>query len=201
MSHIVIAHGLGVSPRDHWFAGVARALEAYGHVVVIPQLPRPDDPDAAAWVDSLVEATADVEAEDTVLVGHGLGGDAVLRLLERHNTSQRGTFAGVALVASPAFAVGGSDWAPFFEPAFDWNQIQPAAARFWVLASADDPIALPDPFDHVRVLVTELQAQALVKPTGGQLPTAGSELRALPEVVDFVLGCLDSQAAALSPGS
>ncbi len=196
MSHIVIAHGLGVSPRDHWFAGVARALESYGHVVVIPQLPQPDDPIAAEWVSSLAEATAGLEAEDTVLVAHGLGGDAMLRLLERHDTAQRGSFAGVILVASPAFAVGGSDWQPFFEPPFDWHQIRPAAARFWVLASADDPVAGPDPFDHVKVLVTELHAQALVKPSGGQLPTAGSALRALPEVVDFVLDCLDSRVPA-----
>jgi len=196
VSHIVIAHGLGVSPRDHWYAGVARALESYGHVVVIPQLPRADDPVAADWVDTLIEATAGVEPEDTVLVAHGLGGEAVLRLLERHDTQHRGRFAGVGLVASPAFAVGGEGWRPFFEPPFGWSRIRPAAARFWVLDSADDPVTAPDPFAHLMVLVTELHAEALVKPTGGQLPTAGNELRALPEVIEFVLSCLDSRVPA-----
>jgi predicted alpha/beta hydrolase family esterase len=196
VSHIVIAHGLGVSPRDHWFAGVARALETYGHVVVIPQLPRPDHPVAADWVASLVEATAGVEPDDTVLVAHGLGGDAVLRLLERHDTRRRGRFAGVGLVASPAFAVGGASWQPFFEPPFDWSRIRATAARFWLLDSADDPVTAPDPFAHVKVLVTELQAEALVKPSGGQLPTTGSELRALPEVIEFVLSCLNSRVPA-----
>lgn len=201
MSHIVIAHGLGVSPRDHWFPAVARALEAYGHAVVIPQLPRPDQPVAQEWVDVLTEATAGLDAGDTVLVAHSFGGDAVLRLLESHDTKRRGPFAGVMLVATPATAVGDADQRTFFEPPFDWARIRLAAAQFWVLAAADDPVVAPDPFAHVKLLVTQLGATALVKPNGGHLPSTGQKLRTLPEVVTFVIEGLDRRTSERPTGA
>jgi predicted alpha/beta hydrolase family esterase len=201
VSHIVIAHGPGVSPRGHWYAAVARALEAYGHAVVIPQLPRPDEPVAQEWVDVLAQATAGLDAGDTVLVAHSFGGDAVLRLLESHDSKHQGPFAGVMFVATPATAVGDAGQQAFFEPPFDWAQIRLAAAQFWVVAAADDPVLGPDPFAHVKLLVTQLGATALVKPSGGHLPSAGSELRALPEVVTFVIAGLDRRTSAATSGA
>ncbi|WP_344656127.1 hypothetical protein [Catenulispora subtropica] len=45
MSTVLIAHGYGMSPEQHWYPSLAESLAAYGYTVVAPRLPDPADPD------------------------------------------------------------------------------------------------------------------------------------------------------------
>jgi uncharacterized protein len=199
MGNVVIVHGLGVTPLDHWFPSLASAAVAAGHTALVPALPHASEPQVQEWVATLQAETAHLAAPETVLVGHSLGGVALLRLLEAHDAMAEGVFAGVVLVATPAYAVGYAAQAPFFEPVFEWSRIKGAAHRHQVIATADDPVAIPDPFDHVKTLVTSLGATATIRPDGGHLPTTGSELLDLPEATDFALAWLHQQESEPSP--
>jgi uncharacterized protein len=191
MSTIVVSHGLGASPDSVWFPWFAAELEALGHRVTVPALPEPDKPDPRAWRETLARAAALAgPANDTVLVGHSIGGVNVLRMLEAHDTGQAGPFAGTVLVSTACHEVGYDLLAGFFNPPFEWNRIRAAARNFRVLAAADDPVNIPDPVGHAGELVRALAATAVVLPGGGHLGAHPADRIELPESVRLTLDCL-----------
>lgn len=196
MGTVIIAHGFAVTPRHHWYPAVASAVTGAGHNVVVPPLPNASAPQAQEWVAALHAQVGRFAAPETVLIGHSLGGVALLRLLEQHDAAAAGMFAGVVLVTTPAHAVGYAGQEPFFEPVFAWRRIKESARRYQVIATADDPVAVPDPFEHVKTFVHGLGATATIKPDGGHLPSTGSELLDLPEATDRALAWLREAPSA-----
>jgi predicted alpha/beta hydrolase family esterase len=195
MSRIVVSHAFAVDGSQLWYPALATELRRLGHQVSVPALPDPSAPSPGPWLNALSAAASAGPAEDTVLVGHSLGGVNILRLLERHDGRTHGTYAGVVLVATMAGPVGYDDLAGFFpQPSFDWDRVRRGARRFRVLVAGDDPVLVPSPFEHVRQLVTGLGATALVPPDGGHLPNWTAEAiptgLTLPQLTDLVLNCL-----------
>ena len=193
MSKVVVSHAIEVDPDSVWYPQLRDDLVALGHQVEIVRLPDPQAPDADAWLAALTEATAAAPASETVLVGHSLGGINTLRLLQRHAGERGSAFAGVVLVATMAHSVGYDALAGFFEPELEWAAIRRAARQFRVLIAVDDPVLTPDPIEHLRLLVTGLGATAVLKPSGGHLPSwspkAPPNLPQLPEAPRLVLDC------------
>lgn len=178
MSKIVISHAIEMHPEGIWYPYLREQLTALGHQVEVPTLPDPSRPDADAWLKTLQEAAGD--GDDTVLIGHSLGGLNILRLLQQH---QGTPFKGVLLVATMIHEVGYEALAPFFEPRFDWPRIRTAAHAFRTLIAADDPVLVPNPFEHAQTLVTELGAIARLEPAGGHYPIWTPDIPAhLPEL-------------------
>ncbi|KAA2265666.1 alpha/beta fold hydrolase [Solihabitans fulvus] len=191
MSTIVVSHGLEANGDSVWFPYLRAELEAKGHKVIVPNLPEPGAPKPAAWLDTFDQAVAKAgPAEDIVLVGHSIGGVNVLRMLEQHDTAERGRFAGAVLVSTASHEVGYEALAGFFATPFDWDRIRAAATEFRVLAAADDPVNVPDPVEHVGELVRGLGATAVLTATGGHLGAFADDHIDLPEAVRLVLDCL-----------
>jgi predicted alpha/beta hydrolase family esterase len=190
MSTIVVSHGYGASHDSVWFPYLRTALESQGHRVEIPQLPDSDAPRLRPWRSALAERVAKGIPEDTVLVGHSIGGVNVLRLLENHDVGRDGAFAGAVLVSTASHEVGYEALAEFFAEPFDWHRIRRAAQRFRVLAAADDPVNVPDPIDHVKDLVIGLGATAVITASGAHFGATPDDHIDLPEAVRLVLDCL-----------
>ncbi|GAA1969677.1 RBBP9/YdeN family alpha/beta hydrolase [Kitasatospora viridis] len=180
MSTVIVSHAITTTPDDLWYPHLKADLTADGRQVLVPALPDPNSPQPAAWAAGITGLTAAVEPAETVLVGHSLGGVNLLRVLQQHDTERRGAFAGVVLVATMAHEVGYDPLKEFFDGDFDWQRIRAAAGRVRILVAADDPVLVPEPFEHVRTFVTELGATAVVLPEGGHLPNWSPG--ALPEV-------------------
>ncbi|MCX5196660.1 alpha/beta hydrolase [Streptomyces sp. NBC_00249] len=186
MSRIVIAHGYGMAPSEHWYPSVAEEFSGEGHEVRVPAFSESAAPDAGVWLKELAVQTEGASAGGTVLVGHSLGGVNVLRLLQRHDTAAEGAFAGVVFVASMSGEVGYDALAPFFSPEFDWARIRGAAREFRVLHAADDPVTGVRTPEHIMRFVRELGATATVTASGGHFPSTGESRLVLPDAVRLI---------------
>ncbi len=99
-------------PRNRWYR---KHLEALGHAVVIPELPNSDNPREDEQVAAALNATK--WNENTIVVGHSLGGMVAMKALLKHNKK----IAGLVLVA-PAV---NPEWTGVqrkpFHSTFDWD--------------------------------------------------------------------------------
>ena len=80
MARVLIIHGwVNRRPEGHWQRRLAAALRDQGHIVSYPQLPNPDDPQLAEWLEVIVaelQQLAEVEnrrSEPFVVIAHSLG--------------------------------------------------------------------------------------------------------------------------------
>jgi predicted alpha/beta hydrolase family esterase len=74
MARFLIVHGLGNHrPAAHWQCWLADQLRAAGRDVRYPQLPRPDAPHLARWLEVLAEEYSRLGAGERVVVCHSLG--------------------------------------------------------------------------------------------------------------------------------
>jgi len=87
--HFVFVHGYKSGPQLNFHQWLKGELESRGHTVEIPELPNPHEPDVLEQAQCVLENTT--IDENTVLVGHSLGTNVVLRILERLDHSVRRT--------------------------------------------------------------------------------------------------------------
>ena len=94
VKHAVIVHGWYGSPNEKPMAWLKHELEEAGLQVDSPDMPHPDVPTIDDWINKLKSIT--IKPSETVLIGHSIGCQTILRYIENE---KRGKFAGVVLVA------------------------------------------------------------------------------------------------------
>ena len=138
-ANVFIFHGTEGYPEENWFPWMKEKLEAEGCKVTVPQFPSPPVVPAkiSEWFDVFKKYENEI-TEDTILIGHSLGGIFTLRILEKLNHKVKA----VILVGTPVgvrpilnydrdVAFSGFD--------FDWQNIKSKAEKFIVYQSDDDP--------------------------------------------------------------
>jgi hypothetical protein len=108
-------------------------------------MPEPERPVISAWVSTLTAALGPLPAEDTVLLGHSVGCQAVLRYLE---TLPPGHAVAGALLVAGWWEVD-KPWdslRPWLDTPVELARVRGAARRFVVLLSDNDPFTS----DHAR---------------------------------------------------
>jgi predicted alpha/beta hydrolase family esterase len=96
MKTACIVHGWDGSPDEPMLAWLRGRLVANGYEVAAPAMPEPAMPTIAAWVGKLQEVVR--PSEETVLIGHSVGCQAVLRYLE---TLPAGVRVGQVVLIAP----------------------------------------------------------------------------------------------------
>ncbi len=140
---ILIIHGWESNSREHWFLEEKERLEKLGHKVVVPDMPNTFHPKKDEWVRVIEDFNPD---DDSVLIGHSLGGTAVLRYLERANMKIPKCILMATVVQklrSPDY-----DFTPidnFFEPDFNWEKIKRNCKEFIIINQKNDDWV---PFQH-----------------------------------------------------
>ena len=158
----IIIHGTEGNPEENWFPWLKKELEQRGYEVHVPQFPSP--PIVAAkisqWWDVLKNYEID---EDTILIGHSLGGLFTLRILEKLEKPVKGAYlAGASIGIKPIkyydrdLAFSGFD--------FDWDKIKQNAKRFVVFHSDDDPYVC---FENGKALAEKLGVELTFIPNAG----------------------------------
>ena len=131
-------------PQDDWYPWLQEELAELEPLVyepvIVANMPEPEKPTISSWVNRLEEVVGidAAEIEQTVLVGHSVGCQAVLRFLERLPD-------GVA-VAGTLLVAGWLDvdqvWdaiRPWVETPIDSSRVRAATDRMVVLLSDNDP--------------------------------------------------------------
>ncbi len=158
MKRAYLIHGWSGTPEHGFFPWLKRELEARGYAVEAPAMPDADAPAYEKWMPFL-ETLVGTPDEQTLLVGHSMGGQAALRFLERLPDGARvGT---VVLVAPVIDRIKGMSPAeelvarPWLERPLDWAKIGRSVDAIVGIFSDND-----------RWIPTE--GEALVRELGGK---------------------------------
>lgn len=91
-----IIHGWEGHPEEGWFPWLKKQLEQLSFEVKVPSMPSPEEPKIKEWTSFLSEQVGSPD-ENTFLVGHSMGCQAILRYLE--NLPSDIKIGGIFLVA------------------------------------------------------------------------------------------------------
>ncbi len=170
MKNIFIFHGTGGHPKENWFPWLKEKLEQKGHKVYIPQFPNADKPMLEPWLKEL-ENYKDKIDEDTILIGHSLGGLFLLRVLESLDKPVNAAiFIAASVGVKPIkFYDGDDNFSDGFT--FDWEKITSNAKQFSVFHSDTDPYVS---LGNGEALAEQLGVKLILIPNAGHFnETAG----------------------------
>jgi len=137
--NVFIFHGTEGYPEENWFPWMKEKLEAEGCKVIVPQFPSPPVVPAkiTEWFDVFKNYEQDVN-ENTILIGHSLGGIFTLRILEKlSHPIKAAVFVGTPIGVNPILNYNRDSSFSGFD--FDWENIKGKAKNFIVYQSDTDP--------------------------------------------------------------
>lgn len=138
MRNVLIFHGTGGNPEGNWFPWLKSELEKEGCQVTVPQFPDPREGNHLEdWLEILKKYENHIN-EDTILVGHSLGGLFLLRVLERlEKPVEAAFFVSAPVGIKPILYFDSDEKFSGFE--FNWEKIRKGAKYFSVYHSDNDP--------------------------------------------------------------
>jgi predicted alpha/beta hydrolase family esterase len=138
-STVFIFHGTEGYPEENWFPWLKKELEALGHKVFVPQFPSP--PAVPAKIIEWFEVLKNYEQyinENTIFIGHSLGGLFILKILEKIKHPIKAVFlVGTPVGIKPLYNYDRDNSFCGFD--FDWENIRSKSASFHVFHSDNDP--------------------------------------------------------------
>ncbi len=178
MKKVYLVHSRGAHPNDFWYPWVKSTLEQAGDVVNVPQMPNPDSPQKAAWLSALEARISEVD-ENTYLIGHSVGCQAILRFLDRLPPGNR--CGGVVLVAGwvrfPNWEGRSQEQKAILEdwlnPTLDLSKVADRSKHFIAIFSDNDEFV---PKGNWAVCENELHAKILIKHAAGHFVHAIGEM-------------------------
>jgi uncharacterized protein len=168
-----IIHGYLSFPEEAWLPWMKRALEAKGCVVSLPAMPRPDHPVIHEWLDFIAQLIGEPDAA-TILVGHSMGVQAVLRYLE--TVGAAGKAVGQTLLVAGSFPLARSEadaaaidtppvLRPWFTTGIDPEKVRRAAGACTVILSDNDRYI--DTAAAAATFRATINAKVVIVPGGG----------------------------------
>ena len=185
MSTVFIFHGIGGNSEENWFPWLKKELESAGHRAIVPDLPHADTPKLDEWTEHMKKYEESIDNE-TVFVGHSLGGIFALRLLERMKSPIHATFL-VATVTGPDDGLQyKSLMTTFTELPLNKETIKGNAGEIHFLHSDNDPYI---PLLHVKELTKKLDGAIEVILGGEHLSAPGGHTE-FPLLLEKILSVL-----------
>jgi hypothetical protein len=189
-----IIHGYLGYPGEAWQPWLKRELEARGFAAFLPAMPNPDRPTIPEWLAFIAGLVGEPD-QGTVLVGHSLGCQAVVRYLETLGAAGKSVGATVlvaggfprAMTAAEAMRRTGGDaiLTPWLTTGVDPRLVKRAAGRCTVILSDNDPYI---PFEDARASYRGgLDAAVIVEHGKGHF-NEDDLLTELPSALQAVIG-------------
>ncbi len=186
---VFIIHGWDGYPEEGWFPWLKQQLEAKGFAVTVPQMPSAAEPRINNWVPYLKEVVGAAD-EQTYLVGHSMGCQAIARYLE---TLPEGVSVGGAVFVAGFFkrltnleeeeAASGvaEEW---LHSPLDLNKVRSHLNKSVAVFSDNDPYV---PMDNQEAFVKTLGSEIMVEHERGHF-SGSDDVPELPVVLEAVLG-------------
>lgn len=137
----IILHAWDESPESCWYSWLKKELEKQGVEVVLPAMPEADAPKIEAWVATLQELLPSPD-DNTLLIGHSVGCQTILRYLMRLDDGQK---IGRAVFVAPWTHLVGLSTAsqqiaqPWIETPIGWEAAKAHCPQFFAFFSDNDP--------------------------------------------------------------
>ena len=167
---VYLIHGWGGNSKGDWFVWLEKELEKRGIKVEAPDMPETWTPTIKKWVGKLNEIVkAD---EETILVGHSIGCQAVMRYLEQLPEKKK---VKVAILVAGWISLTeetldeeytkeiADEW---LNTRLDFDKIGNNAEKFIIINSDNDPyVELSD----AEILEKELEAEKIILHNKGHI--------------------------------
>ncbi len=187
MKRVFIIHGWGGNPDEPMLKWLRKSLETKGYEVIAPFMPNPNVPTISAWVNHIVEVIKNPD-EDTVLIGHSVGCQAILRYLQIRSKEEK--VDKVILIAPwiiPSEDIEEDEdpeiARPWMEIPIDFENAKKHAKSFYGVFS-DDDYSVPL-IENGNLLKEKLGAKTIVLENKGHF-TEGDGVVELPEVLKII---------------
>jgi predicted alpha/beta hydrolase family esterase len=162
---VFIIHGWDGYPEEGIFPWLKKELQGKDFAVFNPLMPEPLKPQIDAWV-SFLRQQIGVPDKDTILFGHSIGAQTILRYLEslKENESIGGAvfLAGWVHLTDKAYETD-EDPAiakPWLETPLNWAKIKSHSDKFIAIFSDDDPLV---PISDAKIFERELGAKIIIE--------------------------------------
>jgi predicted alpha/beta hydrolase family esterase len=162
---VIILHGTKGSPHINWFPWLRQQLQARGETVHVPHLPTPDSQTPAAWHTALAAQCPPIDSS-TTLVGHSLGANFILHILERLIAPVAQSIFVAPVIDDIAFEEYSHLNEPFTHHLYDWPRIRTNAGVPIILHGTDDPYVPPAQATRLQY---EIGGLLNLIPNGGHL--------------------------------
>lgn len=142
-----IIHGYQGYPEEAWFPWMKRELEKAGYEAALPWMPNPDHAVISEWIGFISGLVGEPDV-GTVLIGHSIGGQAVLRYLEGLGATGKAVgitvlvatnFPARPLPGAPEKKIDDKVLVPWFTTGVDPALVSKAAGRCTLILSDNDP--------------------------------------------------------------
>ena len=184
---VYVVHGWSGKPDGGWRAWFKKELEARGHEVHLLAMPEPDTPRIETWVPFLMSEIKYFD-EHTVLVGHSMGCQAIMRFLEKIPEGMR--VGKVILVAWFTERVTGMDTAeeviimrPWIETPIDFLKVKRSAREIVAFFSDNDRYI---PLENEKAMKEKLGARTIIEHARGHYGDKNS-VTEVPTILDAVI--------------
>lgn len=181
---VIIVHRWAGSPESDWYPWLRAELEKMGVQVEIPAMHVTEQPEIEAWVNKLARVVGEVD-ENTILVGHSIGVQTILRYLERLPAGKK--VRGVVSVAG-WFSLQNLDEEdmpvarPWLETTIDVQKVRQHCTQFVGIFSDNDPLV---PAENSTWFGERLGARIVTQHQQGHFTTDDGVLK-LPAVLQAI---------------
>lgn len=189
MKKVYIVHGWDGNPDEPLFVWLDKKLSARGYAVERLAMPEPETPMIEAWVRKLQESV--VPDAETILVGHSVGCQAVMRYIE--TVPEEARIAGMVLLApwmkldQTTIEEEGEEVVeiarPWMETPIDFNKVKMIAGRVIAIFSDNDDFVELSQKDFFE---EKLAAQTVVEHEKGHFSPA-ENISELPSALESIL--------------
>lgn len=163
MTKVFLIHGLEGSPNGGWRPWLMRELEKQEIYACALAMPNPDDPKLAEWLEEIRRHVDRNLTDNIYLVGHSLGGTAIIRYLEQYESPN---LKGVVIVSAPCHRNSNGKVDDFLKDEFNWQIIKNKVQKVTVIHGDDDPLV---PLSDAQETTRELNGKLIVIPSGKHL--------------------------------
>jgi len=188
-----IIHGYLGYPDEAWQPWLKAELERRGYEVALPEMPHPDRPVISEWIGFIAKLVGRPD-EKTVMIGHSIGAQAVLRYLETLGGTGRSVGktvliasnfpGGMSPEAADERAGGDRPLVPWLTTGVDPNKVRIAAGKCIVILSDNDPFI---PFEEAKAsFQANLGARIIVEAGKGHF-NEDDKITELPAALAAVL--------------
>jgi len=180
MKKVFIIHGFQGAPNGGWRPYLMRELEKHDIYACSLSMPSPEAPKLDEWLEE-IKHYVDINKNDEIyLVGHSLGGTAILRYLEKYTLSN---IKGVILVSAPCNQNTHEKIRDFLSNDFDWIKMKNKVSRVVVIHGDDDPLV---PISEAQKISQELKGELVIVPSGKHLNESAG-FTELPEALSALI--------------
>jgi predicted alpha/beta hydrolase family esterase len=187
---VYIIHGWDGSPNEPMLRWLASSLEARDYEVTVPAMPDPGNPTIEAWTQKLARVI--VPNEDTILIGHSIGCQAILRYLQTLPPTKK--VKGAVFIApwmkldEKTIEEEGEEIKdvakPWMETPIAFEKVRGMIGKIIAIFSDNDPYV---PIDQKAIFEKDLGATIIVEKKKGHF-TAADGITALPSALNAAVG-------------